>query len=97
VSAAGGGHAWLDSEQLDQDTERSLPSPSSYAGLLLGLRSISTPPTPSAVTELEIARADQIAHQISLVPPPANPAAPNPSSCPPFSVAADKMQPSLSR
>jgi hypothetical protein len=45
----------------------------------------------------EIAKINQIAHQISLVPPPANPAAPNTSSCPPFSVAADTMQPSLSQ
>jgi hypothetical protein len=43
-NATVGGYAWLDSEQLYQDTERSLPvpSPSSYAGVLLGLRSIST-------------------------------------------------------
>ena len=47
-NAAGGGYAWLDSEQLDQDSERSLPSPSSYAGVLLGLHSLSTPSTPSA-------------------------------------------------
>jgi hypothetical protein len=47
-SAAGGVYAWLDSEQLDQDTERSLLSPSSYAGVVLGLRSISTTSTPSA-------------------------------------------------
>jgi hypothetical protein len=47
-NAAGGGYAWLDSEQLDQDTEQPLPLPSSYAGVLLGLRSISTPSTPSA-------------------------------------------------
>jgi hypothetical protein len=33
--------------------------------------------------QLEIARINQIAHQISLVPPPANPAAPNPCSFPP--------------
>ena len=47
-NAAGGGYAWVDSEQLDQDTERSLPPPTSYAGVLLGLCSISTPSTPSA-------------------------------------------------
>jgi hypothetical protein len=42
-------HGWLDSERLDQDTEQSLPMPSSYAGVaFLGLRSISTPSTPSA-------------------------------------------------
>ena len=51
----------------------------------------------SVSRQLKIARTNQIAHQISLAPP-ANPAAPNPSSCPPFSVAAtDTMQPSLSR
>jgi hypothetical protein len=42
------GYAWLDLEQLDQDTELSLPTPSSYAGVLLGFRSISTQSTQSA-------------------------------------------------
>jgi hypothetical protein len=76
-NSAGGGYAtyaWLDSEKLDQDTEQSLPSPSSYAGVLLGLSSISTPSTvtlPAAT--LKIARTNPIAHQISLVPP-TNPA-----------------------
>jgi hypothetical protein len=48
-NAAGDGYAWLDLEQLDQDTEQPLPLPSSYASVLLGLHSISTPSTPSAV------------------------------------------------
>ena len=50
-NAAGGGYAWLDlvSESLDQDTEQSLPPPSSYAGVLLGLCSVSVPSTHSAV------------------------------------------------
>jgi hypothetical protein len=48
--AAGGasGYAWLDLELLDQDTELSLPTPSSYASVLLGFSSISTQSTPSA-------------------------------------------------
>jgi hypothetical protein len=47
-NAAGGGYALLDSEQLNQDSEQPLPLPSSYAGVLLGLRSISTQSTTSA-------------------------------------------------
>ena len=47
-NAARGGYAWLDSEQLDQDTEQPLLLPSSYTSVLLGLCSISMPSTPSA-------------------------------------------------
>jgi hypothetical protein len=47
-NAAVCGYAWLDLEQLVRDTEQPLPLPSSYASVLLGLRSISTPSTPSA-------------------------------------------------
>ena len=50
-NAACGGYAWLDSEQLDQYTEQPLPTPSSYAGVLLGLSSIPTLSTPSATIQ----------------------------------------------
>ena len=83
-NAAGGGYAWVDSEQLDQDTAISAPAHflrRCSSGTLLHFYAVN-----SVSRQLEIARTNQIAHQISLVPP-ANPAAPNPSSCSPFSLS----------
>jgi hypothetical protein len=51
-NAAGGGYAWLNSEQLDQDSERPLPSLSSYAGFLLGLGSLSIKSSLSLLSNL---------------------------------------------
>jgi hypothetical protein len=94
-NTAGGGYAWLDSEQLDQDTATSAFAfflrrcPSGTSLHFYAVNSVSRQP--------EIARTNQIAHQTPLIPLSANPAAPNTSSFTPFSVAADTMQPSLSQ
>jgi hypothetical protein len=51
-NAAGGGYAWLESEQLDQDSERPLPSLSSYDGFLVGLGSLSITSSLSLLSNL---------------------------------------------
>ena len=67
-NTASGGYAWLDSEQLDQNTEQSLLTPTSYGGVLLGLRSTSTPSTPPAA-KLPGPIDSPIKSSLSLLPP----------------------------
>ena len=67
-NTADGGYAWLDSEQLVQDTEQSLPMPSFYAEVLVGLRSISAPST-SPAAELPGPINSPIKSSLSILPP----------------------------